>query len=211
MRIPFLVAVATLSLTVAAQGQSPVSQTLTQSKLEHEISDIGKGSMLGQVTYRDAARLDGHEWIKAKALEMAKTTDRADEFEQVTTILDLKRIAIAEADISGEWQCRTIKLGGPAPLVIYDWFDCEISGDEWRLEKTSGSQRTAGRFYTLGEDKLAYLGSYHVAGDPAPDYGSGPESDQAGFAFMSAADHWWIEFPAPYRESLLDILEFRRQ
>jgi len=133
------------------------------------------------------------------------------DFEQVTKLLDLDRIAIADANLSGDWQCRTIKLGGLAALVIYDWFDCTISGNEWRLEKTSGSQRTQGSFYTLGAQQLAYLGSYHVAGDPVPHYGNGPETDQVGYAFMSAADHWWIEFPAPYRESVMDILEFRRQ
>lgn len=200
-----------LCLALPAIAQDQTSGSLAQEKLEFEISDTAKGSVLNRITYRDAARLDGHEWIKARALEAARTGGDKGDYEQVQHLLSLPRIAIAEASLSGNWQCRTIKLGGPAPLVIYDWFDCAITGNEWRLEKTSGSQRTQGGFYTLGEDKLAYLGSYHVAGDPAPAYGSGPESDQVGFAFMSAEDHWWIEFPAPYRESLFDILELRRQ
>jgi len=211
MRLFSIVTLTTFSLAIAAQAQSSHSGSLAQEKLEFEINDPGKGSVLGRITYRDATRLDSHEWIKARALEMARAADRPAEFEQVTNLLDLDRIAIAEANLSGKWQCRTIKLGGIAALVIYDWFDCTISGNEWRLEKTSGSQRTQGSFYTLGAQQLVYLGSYHVAGNPVPRYGNGPESDQVGYAFMSAADHWWIEFPAPYRESLMDILEFRRQ
>jgi hypothetical protein len=41
-------------------------------------------------------------------------------------------------------------------------------------------------------------------------YGSGPESDQVGYAFRTGANAWRIEFPAPYYDSMLDILEFRR-
>ncbi len=211
MRLFSIAALATSSLIIAAQAQTSPPESMAQEKLEFEINDPGKGSVLERITYRDATRLDSHDWIKARALEMARAANRLAELEQVTKLLDLDRIAIADANLSGDWQCRTIKLGGLAALVIYDWFDCTISGNEWQLEKTSGSQRTQGSFYTLGAQQLAYLGSYHVAGDPVPHYGNGPETDQVGYAFMSAADHWWIEFPAPYRESVMDILEFRRQ
>ena len=44
---------------------------------------------------------------------------------------------------------------------------------------------------------------------PKP-YGSGPESDQVGYAFRNSANEWRIEFPAPYYESNLDIIEFKR-
>lgn len=46
--------------------------------------------------------------------------------------------------------------------------------------------------------------------DKAKPYGSGPESDQVGYAFRNSAAEWRIEFPAPYYESKLDIMEFKR-
>jgi hypothetical protein len=41
-------------------------------------------------------------------------------------------------------------------------------------------------------------------------YGSGPDSDQFGYAFRTGAKTFRIELPAPRYESKLDILEFRR-
>jgi hypothetical protein len=114
--------------------------------------------------------------------------------------------------MTGNWQCRTIKAGGLGALVIYDWFKCKVTddGSGWRLQKISGSQRTTGAFYDENDKRLIYLGSFFVDGDPVKPYGSGPESDQVGYAFRTGPAEWRIEFPAPYYESKLDILEFRR-
>ena len=121
-------------------------------------------------------------------------------------------MAFAGMDLTGGWQCRTIKVGGISPLVIYDWFKCRMSddGSGRPLEKTSGSQRTKGRFYDDTEKRLIYLGSFFIAGEPIRPYGSGPESDQVGYAFRTGPQHWRIELPAPRLESKLDILEFKR-
>jgi hypothetical protein len=78
------------------------------------------------------------------------------------------------------------------------------------LEKLTGSQRTKGRFYDDDARRAIYLGSFFVEGDPVQPYGSGPKTDQVGYAFRTGVDAWRIEFPAPYYESTLDILEFRR-
>lgn len=83
-------------------------------------------------------------------------------------------------------------------------------GSGWRLEKISGSQRTKGRFFDDGEKRAIYLGSAYVNNDPAKPYGSGPQTDQVGYAFRNSAKEWRIEFPAPYYESKLDIIEFKR-
>ena len=118
----------------------------------------------------------------------------------------------SDKDLTGNWQCRTIKAGGPLPLVIYGWFKCKVTddGSGWRLEKISGSQRTKGRFFDDGEKRAIYLGSAYVNNDTAKPYGSGPQSDQVGYAFRNSASEWRIEFPAPYYELKLDILEFKR-
>ncbi|CAH2403155.1 hypothetical protein MES4922_300241 [Mesorhizobium ventifaucium] len=55
------------------------------------------------------------------------------------------------------------------------------------LEKIAGSQRTEGRFFDDGEQRSIYLGSLSVNDDPAKPYGSGPQSDQIGYAFATAS------------------------
>jgi hypothetical protein len=118
----------------------------------------------------------------------------------------------ADFDLTGDWQCRTLKAGGLASLVVYGWFDCRVTddGSGWRLEKLTGSQRTVGRFFTQSDTRLTYLGAFFVAGDAAPEYGAGVDSDQVGYAVRTGPESWQIEFPLPRYESTFDILEFRR-
>jgi hypothetical protein len=163
------------------------------------------------ITPADKVRLENYETTRKEALEETKDGAPTDVAE-LDTVLAAEPTSWSDFDMTGDWQCRTIKAGGPAKLVIYGWFKCRVSddGSGWMLEKASGSQRTKGRFYTESDVRLIYLGSFHVAGDPARPYGSGPESDQVGYASRTGAQAWRIEFPAPYYESKLDILEFRR-
>jgi hypothetical protein len=164
------------------------------------------------ITPADKTRLENYEATRKEALEEAKAGAPADVAE-LDRILADPPLPFADFDMVGDWQCRTIKAGGLAELVVYGWFKCRVSddGSGWMLEKVSGSQRTKGRFYTESDTRLIYLGSFHIAGDPAKPYGSGPESDQVGYAFRTGPLAWRIEFPAPHYESKLDILEFRRQ
>ena len=145
------------------------------------------------------------------ALAEAKAGDPA-EVKQLDALLAKPLVAFSDKDLTGDWQCRTIKVGGISPLVIYGWFKCKVTddGSGWRLEKISGSQRTKGRFFDDGEKRAIYLGSFTVNGDPAKPYGGGPQSDQVGYAFRNSANEWRIEFPAPYYELKLDIMEFKR-
>ncbi|MEW6634119.1 MAG: DUF4893 domain-containing protein [Pseudomonadota bacterium] len=163
------------------------------------------------ITAADRARLDKYGETRKAALEEARAGSPAD-IKQLDTLLAKPLVAFSDKDLTGSWKCRTIKAGGISPLVIYGWFKCKVSddGSGWRLEKTSGSQRTTGRFFDDGEKRSIYLGSFSVNNDKAKPYGSGPESDQVGYAFRNSASEWRIEFPAPYYESKLDIMEFRR-
>ncbi len=133
--------------------------------------------------------------------------------EQLDAILAKPSLAFSEDfDMVGNWQCRTIKLGKKPPLTVYDWFKCRVSddGSGWMLEKTSGSQRTKGRFYTDSDKRLTYLGVDYVAGEKPMNYSAGPDNDQVGYAYRTGRNEFRIEFPAPARESLLDILELKR-
>ncbi len=170
------------------------------------------GTIVDLITAADQARLDGFDSARAKAVAQARAGGSAEDLTVLEDVLARKHLSWADFDLTGAWKCRTIKVGGIGSLVVYDWFNCRISddGSGWRLEKLTGSQRTDGRFFTESDTALTYLGSYFVAGDPVPAYGSGPESDQVGRAFRTGSKNWQIEFPAPRYESLFDILELRR-
>jgi hypothetical protein len=169
------------------------------------------GEVQKLITAADKARLDKYGETRKAALDEAKAGNPS-EFKQLDALLARPLVAFSDKDLTGNWKCRTIKAGGISPLVIYGWFKCKVTddGSGWRLAKISGSQRTAGRFFDDGEKRAIYLGSFSVNNDKAKPYGSGPESDQVGYAFRNSASEWRIEFPAPHYESKVDIMEFKR-
>lgn len=202
-----------VSLLASCLAALPVgAQSMVQQKLDMERSGFEKDTVLRDMTYRDAARLDAYVRMRAKALKQARANGASSEISSLNAIDRRRKRSFEDFDLSGKWQCRTIKVGGLAPLVIYDWFQCRVSDDGagWMLEKLTGSQRTRGRFFTDGDTRLIYLGSFFVKGDEPKPYGSGRESDQVAFVFRDGEAGWRMEFPAPERESLLDILELRR-
>lgn len=164
------------------------------------------------MTAADKTRLAGHEAARSKAVAEAKTGGAAQDVAVLDQLLAKPAISFSDFDMTGDWQCRTIKAGGLGALVIYGWFKCKVTddGSGWMLEKLTGSQRTKGRFYTESDTRLIYLGSFYVAGDPVKPYGSGPQSDQVGYAVRTGPSEWRIELPLPEYESTLDVLEFRR-
>ena len=173
---------------------------------------LADGVVQKLMTPVDKARLDKYDETRKAALAEARNGGDAAELAGLDALLAKPLLSLPDFDLGGEWRCRTTKVGGLSPLVVYGWFKCRVSddGSGWKLEKTSGSQRTTGRFYDDGEKRLIYLGSFNVAGEAAKPYGSGPESDQVGYAFRTGPAEWRIEFPAPQYESKLDILELRR-
>lgn len=169
------------------------------------------GEVQKLITAADKARLDKYGETRKAALEEAKAGDPS-EVKQLNDLLARPLVAFSDKDLTGNWKCRTIKAGGISPLVIYGWFKCKVTddGSGWRLTKITGSQRTTGRFFDDNEKRAIYLGSFSVNNDKPKPYASGPESDQIGYAFRNSASEWRIEFPAPYYESKLDIMEFKR-
>ncbi|PAQ07150.1 DUF4893 domain-containing protein [Mesorhizobium temperatum] len=172
---------------------------------------LADGEVQKLITPADKVRLDKYDETRKAALDEARAGDAAD-VKQLDALLAKPLVSFSDKDLTGNWQCRTIKTGGLSPLVIYGWFKCKVSddGSGWMLEKITGSQRTKGRFFDDGEKRSIYLGSLSVNDDPAKPYGGGPQSDQVGYTFRNSANEWRIELPAPYYESKLDILEFKR-
>lgn len=170
------------------------------------------GEIVGIMTMSDWARLANHSVARNEAVAQARAAGAPQDVATLEKILARKHLPISDFDLSGNWQCRVTKVGGIADLVIYSWFRCHVSddGSGWRLTKLTGSQRTTGVFFTDSDTRLTYLGSGSVNDDAAPPYGSGPQSDEAGYAFRTGRNAWHIEFPFPHYESRLDILELRR-
>jgi hypothetical protein len=164
------------------------------------------------ITAADRQRMEEYGDTRKEALAEAKAGGTADELATLDTVVNAQPQSWSGFDMTGNWQCRTIKVGGISPHVVYGWFKCRVTddGSGWMLENISGSQRTKGRFFDDGDKRLTYLGSFYIDGDPVKPYGSGPDSDQFGYVFRTGAKAFRIELPAPRYESKLDILEFRR-
>ncbi|MGC4026950.1 MAG: DUF4893 domain-containing protein [Mesorhizobium sp.] len=175
-------------------------------------SAFATGAILSTITPADQKRLDNYEKTRAAAIAEAKSGGDPVEFTGVEKLLNAKQLEFSGMDLTGNWRCRVVKLGENLPLVVYGWFKCKVTddGSGWQLEKRTGSQRTKGRFYDDSPTRLTYLGAGYIDGDTPPAYGAGPKSDQVGYAFRTGKDSWRIEFPEPYYESKLDVLELRR-
>ena len=127
------------------------------------------------------------------------------------------------ADPGGDWACRTIKIGGMAPLTAYGNFRCritEIAPGVWQLEKLTGSQRMIGTF-TQGPDGLVYTGVGFVDGGPSQGYAAFPPDSQepvypgqtvpqVGYFEQMGPDRARLMLPDPILESDFDILYLTR-
>ena len=170
------------------------------------------GEIVNLITGADNERLQNYDRTREEALKEAHDRTADDQTAVLDQVVFAEPMSWQGFDMTGEWRCRTIKAGGLAQLVVYGWFKCRVTddGSGWTLEKLTGSQKTKGSFFDDGDKRLTYLGSFAVNADPFPKYGSGPDSDQPGYAFRTGQNSFRIEFPAPRYESKLDILEFAR-
>lgn len=171
------------------------------------------GEITKLLTPADKARLAAYDKVRAEAIADAKKGGTARDIATLDAVLAGKNLPLSgKFDLTGNWQCRTIKLGGSPALTIYGWFKCRVSddGSGWRLEKLSGSQRTSGAFYTDSDTRLIYLGAMHLAGEKPRRYGSNPDKDEVAYAMRVGVKRVRLEFPSPKYESKLDIIEMKR-
>jgi hypothetical protein len=173
---------------------------------------LATGEIETLITRADRDRLSGFDAAKAKALAEARAGGSAQDVATLNEVVSAEHLPFEGFDMTGDWQCRTIKAGGLAQLVVYGWFRCQVTddGSGWALKKLTGSQRTTGRFFTNSDVELTYLGSGSVNEETPLPYGAGPDTDQAGHAYRTAEDAWQIEFPSPRYESKFDILQLKR-
>jgi hypothetical protein len=165
------------------------------------------------MTAADKTRLASFDAIRAEAIAEAKKGGAAEDLATLDAVLAGKDFAFSEGfDLTGDWQCRTVKLGGTLPLTVYGWFKCRVSddGSGWKLEKLTGSQRTAGAFYTDSDTRLTYLGTLYYGHEKPKKYGSDADRDQVAYAVRPDEKRVRLEFPSPKYESKLDIIELKR-
>jgi hypothetical protein len=188
-KISFLVAALMLSTSAMADGE--LDRILTQF---------------------DKDRLANFDKTRSEALSEGLRGDPGD-VDILTKALEGKPMPITSGfDMTGNWKCRVIKVGGTLPLTPYGWFKCRVSdeGSGWFLEKISGSQRLTGRFFTESKTRLVFVGAGHVNNDPPRTYGDDPKEDQVAVVTRLGEDKMVLEFPAPQYESKLDVLLLQR-
>lgn len=171
------------------------------------------GALDRLLTAFDKDRLARFDPILAEALAEARAGGEKEDVALLDSLLEGKPLPLAEDfDPVGDWRCRIIKVGGTLPLTVYPWFKSRISDDGagWVLEKLTGSQRTKGRFYTLSATRLAYAGAGFTAGERAPAYGENAGENQVAIVERRDRNRILLLFPAPQRESKLDIMVLER-
>lgn len=113
----------------------------------------------------------------------------------------------------GDYQCRTIKLGGPfGAFTPYSFFACTVSeGPDGKvLEKRTGSQRFFGLLIEVGGG-LVFRGADHYGDETPKAYDDDPERNAVGCVSRVSPDggSYILEFPQPFLESDHDVIELR--
>lgn len=168
----------------------------------------------------DVQRLGQLAESRAKGVLEAANGNPAD----VAAIQSILQAApVAAGRLAGTWKCRTMKLGGLTPGIVYGWFSCRISERDGRLffEKLGGSQRTSGYLYPDGGGYV-YLGAsyvhYNGVAEKPPHYsGTGASvgaaqtpDDQIGLLSLLTDGRARLELPTPVQESTFDVIELKR-
>lgn len=176
-------------------------------------SAFADGALPALLTQADKDRLAAFEANKAGALKEARAHGAAADIKILDAALAGKPMTLGGSfDATGKWRCRTMKLGGGLPLVVYPRFRCEITddGSGWFLKKLTGSQRTQGRLYTEGDTRLVYVGAGSVNEDPLRNYGDDANENQVAIVERLADNRLVLQFPDPYYESDFDIMVLER-
>ena len=181
------------------------------------LSTAAQAGWQEDATPSDVNRISKLDESRAKGLTEAQA---GSDMATIRAVLDPAPQAIGEGALAGKWRCRTIKLGGLTPDVVYSWFNCRISHRDGGLffEKITGSQRVAGVLYPREDGGYVLLGALSVGNEPPHRYSGNHESagaeatpdDAVGVLSATGSNHARIEFPYPVQESTFDVIELKR-
>jgi hypothetical protein len=165
-------------------------------------------------TEHDRERLRGWRTAWTEALELARNAGHGTEIGREAALLDPDAALLEPLPPPGDYDCRTIKVGGQSPTglhyVAYPRFHCRISDEQGVLTftKLSGSQRPIGALFDDGERRYVFLGTLQLGDETrALQYGRDQERDMAGLLERVGERRWRLVFPSPHFESLLDVIE----
>jgi len=163
----------------------------------------------------DRDRMQRYAPLRDDIIEYVQEHASRDELPVLNEVLYGSAIDIAPAALAGVWYCRTLKLSRnpELALIVYGDFACLVTDDHegLRLQKLTGSQRTNGTFYDIGETRRAYVGALTLGDESGMvDYGDLPDRNQVGYLYVLSPDRMRLELPAPHYESDFDILFLHR-
>ena len=177
------------------------------------------GASAQAIRPQERARLDRYERTAGTALMETLAAGDAADIAALTTALSGTPQVAFDPSLNGEWNCRTMKLGGLTRLTVYTNFKCRMTLDITgiRFEKLTGSQRTSGRI-EMRDGRAVYLGVGYVSSEApqsyselAPDFeGSGTITPDVAVFERVSDTRARLLFPAPVNESDFDILELTR-
>lgn len=178
-------------------------------------------------TAHDRDRLARYEDAVTKGMMESRVA--GEEHGAYSELVGIMEETLSPADpekLKGQWNCRTIKAGGPfAGFVVYGWFRCEVTEKDGRLffEKLTGSQRQSGFLYERDEKSWVLLAAPNEGhSGPIRAY-SGPEGpekekvtdpqmiDQPAIVSLLEDGRARAVFPWPELESTFNVLEMKRR
>ena len=165
-------------------------------------------------TAEDRRRLRGWRDSWVEAVEQARAAGHSDEIAGEGLLLDPDSALVGPIPPAGDYRCRTMKLGTPAPeglsYVAYPSFRCRIGVEDGQLTftKLTGSQRPIGRLYADTDRRMVFLGTLQL-GDELRSYHYGIDRERDLVAALERIGdrRWRLAFPSPHFESLLDVIE----
>ena len=176
-----------------------------------------------QATTLDLDKLERYEDAVTKGMMESRVAGEENgSYNELVRVMEAETRAADPEKLKGQWNCRTIKAGGPfAGFVVYGWFRCAVVEKEGRLffEKLTGSQRQSGFLYERDEKSWVLLAAPNEGhSGPVRAY-SGPEGgvtdpqmiDQPAIASLLADGRARIVFPWPELESTFNVLEMTRR
>lgn len=166
-----------------------------------------------EVTAGDASRLDNLFVSRTRGLAAAMQSDSAADRAVVSGLFESGLAQAEEELLAGTYECRTIKMGGISPLVVYGWFQCEIQPEEavYTIRKVTGSQNFFGILKPYGA-VYTYQGAANYGYEEQVRlYGDDEERNQIGClsAVTKGNQHFILELPFPVFESFHDVIELR--
>lgn len=213
-----LIVLTPAALAQTASGDGNPAAASAEEQAQRQLPD---GSMLRA---DDLRRLTALDRSYGEALRQAMADAAPGELDQLVSALRGAPMSVAEAKAAmpGEWSCQMMKVGGGLPLTIYQPFACRADGGGeggGGFHKLTGSQRTKGKLFDW-ESRLIYVGTgYTWDREPIP-YADLPDvvdgsSDvqmlpEVGVVELTGPDRGRIIFPAPYLESVMNVLVLRR-